>query len=489
MEELPEHIGAYRILRRIGVGGMGEIFLGYHERLKRNVAIKRIRPNILANKNARIRFEREAQTVAKLNHPAIVQVYDILKENGNDCIIMEYIEGQTLTQLSRENDLTLCGILKIASQVCGGLAEAHRQGIVHRDLKSENVLITREGNAKITDFGIAKHLVPDHDEEFLTQDGVILGTLRGIAPEQVKGEQIDHRADLFSFGVMLYEMLTHDSPFMKGNEQVTLSRIISHHPPPVNSIKPEVPESISSLVDYLLQKDPNLRPWDAEDVGRELENAAEGLCSPQELHLNLAESKTTQFSDSSALSNPSLFERLSQETVFLTRENSRALPRLRYTLLGISAFIVLFALAAKLVYDRFPSRTKDDLIYVAVPPLILSEVSEDNKFVRFGVHNTILRTLVTLEGIMPLGADLFDWPESGLSRDPTQGAQETIRAEISQENGSLFLKLYRFDHSDQTILWTDRVEIPTNEPLLLANAISARIQSAYPDRVLVEEAL
>ena len=218
MPELAGKIGPYELLRRLGAGGMGEVFLAYDERLDRQVAIKRIRSDKSATSERRERFRREARVAARLNHPAIVQVYDVLAEGDVDSIVMEAVEGTDLRTLIGGRPLPLEAAVVIARDVADGLAEAHRQGIVHRDLKSENVLVTPAGRAKITDFGIAKRLLAGKTEDSLTAIGHVMGTYRAMSPEQARGEEVDHRSDLFSFGILLYEMLTGKIP-LRGRER------------------------------------------------------------------------------------------------------------------------------------------------------------------------------------------------------------------------------------------------------------------------------
>ncbi|HKH44120.1 MAG TPA: serine/threonine-protein kinase, partial [Thermoanaerobaculia bacterium] len=271
MSEIPQKIGPYRVLQQLGVGGMGEVFLAYDERLDRRVAIKRIRlEEVPSTPDQRERFRREARVAARLNHPAIVQVYDILQEGDGEHIVMEYVEGTSLYALASQGPLNLPLALRLAREIADGLDTAHHEGIVHRDLKTENVLVTRSGHAKISDFGIAKQLLAG-PEPTLTQGNIVLGTYRAMSPEQARGAAVDHRSDLFSLGVLLYEILAGRSPFAAENPLATVNRIIFHTPAPVRSLRPEVPEEVSSLVDQLLQKDAFLRPRSAGEVRSRLE--------------------------------------------------------------------------------------------------------------------------------------------------------------------------------------------------------------------------
>ncbi|HEY2738993.1 MAG TPA: serine/threonine-protein kinase, partial [Thermoanaerobaculia bacterium] len=273
-----ERIGPYRLIRRLGMGGMGEVFLAYDDRLERPVAIKQIRREAAANPALRERLLREARAAARLSHPNIVQVYDILEAAGDgdsndrgDSIVMEYVAGRSVAEMLGPGPLSLAQTVELARQIAAGLAAAHAAGLVHRDLKSENVLVDREGRARILDFGLAKPLDSDST---LTEHGAVLGTYRAMSPEQSRGEPADARSDLFSFGVLLYEALTGVSPFAGRTPIETLRRIDEAAPRPVTALRPEVPSELAALVHALLEKDPGRRPADAAGVARELQSLA-----------------------------------------------------------------------------------------------------------------------------------------------------------------------------------------------------------------------
>lgn len=273
-----ERIGPYQILTRIGVGGMGEVFLAYDSRLDRKVAIKRIRPGPVTPVN-RERFRREARLAARLSHSAIVQVYDILEEEGSEYIVMEYVEGTTLHDQICRGPMDVCAALELARELAAGLDTAHRQGIIHRDLKAENVLISTSGGAKILDFGIAKRLLDSEEGASLTAENKILGTCRAMSPEQAHGEPLTPRSDLFALGVLLYETLTGISPFEAESQVSTLSRVILYRQEPVHKLNPAVPWQLSQLIDRLLEKTAELRPESAAEVRRELEEIAARLAT------------------------------------------------------------------------------------------------------------------------------------------------------------------------------------------------------------------
>lgn len=252
---------------------MGEVFLAFDRRLGRHVAIKRLRSH-LDSANARERLHREARATARLSHPSIVQVFDLVETDQSDWIVMELVDGPRLSDLTAKGPLPLSQVLGVGRQIAEGLAAAHALGLVHRDLKAENVLIsqTSQPAAKILDFGLVREM--DSSEESLTRTGAVLGTLRTVAPEQARGHAVGPRADLFSFGVLLYEMVTGRSPFQGATAAETLHRIIAEPPPP---LPPAVPGGLAALIHQLLQKAPELRPASAGEVAQRLGRLAAEL--------------------------------------------------------------------------------------------------------------------------------------------------------------------------------------------------------------------
>ncbi len=271
---LPATIGPYRLEECLGSGGMGEVYRAHDERLRRRVAIKHILAPVAEKPNLRQRFRREAKTVAGLNHSAIVKIYDLLETEEGDWIVMELVEGRTIRELMRSGELTLPLTLRLAREISDGLAVAHAKGIVHRDLKVENVMVSENhhasaGRAKILDFGLAKRLEKrDPGETTLSGVGVVVGTFRTMAPEQITEQEVDGRSDLFSLGTMLYEMCTGQSPFRAGNMVATMARVCRHQQPPAITLVPDLPEELSDFIDELLQKDPDQRPQSAVEVVR-----------------------------------------------------------------------------------------------------------------------------------------------------------------------------------------------------------------------------
>jgi len=264
---------------------MGEVWRAWDERLERWVALKQIRADATLHQG-RERLRREARAVARLNHPAIVQVYDILEGADGDWIVMELVEGRTLRRLlDEEAALPPARAVKLCREIAEGLAEAHEHGILHRDLKTSNVIVGSTGRAKILDFGLAKKI--PREEEADSQDltgsmpGVLLGTCFAMSPEQVRGLPLDERSDLFSLGSLFYEMLTGESPFRAETPVLSLAKVVRHEVPPLQESHPSIPEEICDLVTWLLRKEPRDRPRSAAEVLAALEGAVRLQAPPR----------------------------------------------------------------------------------------------------------------------------------------------------------------------------------------------------------------
>ena len=209
-------LGHYRIDEKIGVGGMGEVFRAHDERLERDVAVKVLPAHTLDDQNVRKRFRKEALSLSSLNHPNIATVHDFDSQDGTDFLVMEYVPGTTLSDMLEEGPLSLEKFLDLATQLTSGLAVAHEQDLIHRDLKPSNLRITPDGRLKILDFGLAKLVKQAADDEAnltLTEAGTVLGTIPYMSPEQLQGNSVDARSDLWSVAVVVYEALTGVKPF------------------------------------------------------------------------------------------------------------------------------------------------------------------------------------------------------------------------------------------------------------------------------------
>jgi len=279
-------LGPYEILAPLGAGGMGEVYRARDTRLGREVAIK-VLPSALSSDPERLkRFEREARSASSLNHPNIVTIYDIGVSDSVSYIAMEIVNGESLHRTLLEGALPIRRLLQIGAQIAEGLAKAHAAGIVHRDLKPENIMVTEDGLVKILDFGLAKLTQPDTSGSGRTQaptvsgateEGVVLGTVGYMSPEQATGASIDFRSDQFSFGSILYEMATGRRAFVRASAPETLTAIIREEPEPIATINPKVPAPVRWIIERCLAKEPRNRYTSTDDLAKELAKVRDHL--------------------------------------------------------------------------------------------------------------------------------------------------------------------------------------------------------------------
>jgi Tol biopolymer transport system component len=279
-------LGPYEILSAIGAGGMGEVYKARDTRLDRIVAIKVLPTHLADRPELRDRFEREAKTIASLNHPHICVLHDIGHQDGTDYLVMEYIEGETLAQRLVKGALPIQQVLQYAIEIADALDKAHRKDVTHRDLKPGNIMLTKSGT-KLLDFGLAKLKqgaapadVPLSElptaKDPLTAQGTILGTLQYMAPEQLEGKEVDARTDIFAFGAVVYEMATGKRAFEGKSQASLIAAILEREPPPMSSLQPMTPPALDRVVKRCLAKEPDERCQNAKDLTDELKWIAEG---------------------------------------------------------------------------------------------------------------------------------------------------------------------------------------------------------------------
>jgi len=266
-------IGHYRIIEKIGAGGMGEVYLAEDTKLDRKVALKFLPLHLCQDADCRARFTREAQAAAQLDHPNVVSVFEVGEFQGRPFFSMQHVEGQSLKEVLSGKPLSLDRILEIGIQVCEGLQAAHEKGITHRDIKPTNILIDSHGRARIVDFGLASIMGSDH----LTKTGSTLGTIGYMSPEQVRGDKVDHRTDLFSFGVVLYEMITGHAPFKADSEAATLHAITNDKPELLARFRREIPVTLQTMIDKALDKNITTRYQHADEIAADLKSVRRGL--------------------------------------------------------------------------------------------------------------------------------------------------------------------------------------------------------------------
>ncbi|HVE66412.1 MAG TPA: serine/threonine-protein kinase, partial [Thermoanaerobaculia bacterium] len=276
-------LGPYEIVGALGAGGMGEVYRAHDTRLKREVAVKVLPSSFSTDPDRLRRFELEAEAAGRLNHPNILAIYDVGTHDGAPYVVSELLEGETLRVVLADGPLPLRRALEYARGIAAGLAAAHEKGIVHRDLKPENVFVTADGRAKILDFGLAKLTEParpDSGQSALptspgTEPGVVMGSAGYMSPEQVRGGATDHRSDLFSFGAILFEMLSGRRAFQGDSSVETMNAILKEEPPELTGSGRNVPPGIDRVLRHCLEKNPALRFQSARDLAFDLESLSE----------------------------------------------------------------------------------------------------------------------------------------------------------------------------------------------------------------------
>ncbi|HCS48071.1 MAG: hypothetical protein A2V45_10595 [Candidatus Aminicenantes bacterium RBG_19FT_COMBO_58_17] len=293
----------YRIEELLGMGGMGVVYRARDTKLQRPVALKLLKPELIADPVRKSRFLVEAQSAAAVTHPAIASVYDIDEADGTMFIAMEYIEGRTVGRLISEGELDLRGAVEIGHQIAAGLARAHEANIIHRDIKSDNIMVTRDGHAKLLDFGLAKLLDPGLTEDDLPAEvsrtltrervhtiaGTVLGTTNYMSPEQARGRPVDSRSDIFSLGVVLYEMVTGELPFSRETALDTMHAIVFEEAKPVPSLRRNLPPQVHQIISRCLRKRPEDRYPDARHLADDLKRLEQTIETGTSLSLPAGE--------------------------------------------------------------------------------------------------------------------------------------------------------------------------------------------------------
>ena len=256
------NVSHYRIVEKIGSGGMGDVYLAEDTQLGRKVALKFLPTRYLGDEGLKARFTREAQATATLKHPNIVTIHEVSEYGGRPYLVMEYIERATLKNFVRDKAFSTEEILDLVIQICQGLAKAHSSGITHRDIKPSNIVIDADGRPKIVDFGLATI----RGTERLTRDGSTLGTVGYMSPEQIQNKDTDRRSDIFSLGVVLYELISGQAPFKGDSEAATLNSVLTATPEPLARFKSDIPEKLQEIMEKVLEKSPGERYQHADDL-------------------------------------------------------------------------------------------------------------------------------------------------------------------------------------------------------------------------------
>lgn len=454
MEPMPSPIaGRYTIRTLLGQGGMGEVHLAWDERLNREVALKCVNAGKEVTPKRRRRQEREARAVAALSHPAIAQIYDIVEHEGRDWLVLEYIQGATLREVLGEGRMPVDRVLRIALQVAEGLAAAHEAGVLHRDLKAENVMISAGDRVRLLDFGLAK--IRD-DDDSLTEEGVVVGTLSSVSPEQAEGGDVDERSDLFSLGSMLYQMLSGRHPFKSDTATATLNNVVRLDPKPLRQVSPEVPVELAELVHGLLAKDPRRRPSSAREVQASLERLAGGGTASGTL-------STAHLAVSHAL-----------------RGRGRALRNAAFAAVGLIVVVAAVAIGMYWPGSEF------EPLFVAVPePAVALEVEgRDPGPVAQAILSAATNTLADLASVYPTEVDQEVLEDKGLATAlQVAGASEAFAADLTPSAPGVWsVQLRRRAEPGNRVLWTDTLTVLEEELALVREAIRQAVVEGWGER-------
>ncbi len=443
---LGETLLHYRILRKLGAGGMGEVYLARDTKLGRDVAVKVLPPELSSNPDRLERFRREASIVAALNHPNIVTIFSVEESEDLNFFTMEHVDGKVLSELVPDTGLSTTEFEALALPLVDALRAAHTRGVTHRDLKPGNIMVNRDGHLKVLDFGLSKVSIDDTprngsdslaETDFLTGHGQILGTTPYMSPEQLKGQPADNRSDIFALGTVLYGMATGTHPFNADSSAEVISSILSHAPPRVNSLKSGLPDELGTVIGRCLEKDPEDRFQTAEELhealARAILNTPDRTSSPQQ----------------SARDTPT--EVQSPQPTPPPRPERKGVAR--WAALAVAALIVT---AAVLWFWTSTSRPEPPLRSLAVLPF--ANLSGDPQLDRLAeaIGSGLITTLREYEGLQIVGRS-ETWNRSDTSLGSLLhelGVGAVVNGEIQQDGTGLKNTIILTDTTTGFVLWS-----------------------------------
>ena len=484
-----ETIDHYSLKKRIGLGGMGEVYLALDQRLGRNVALKLLPVSFNNHPDWVCRFQYEARAASSIAHPNIAHVYEVGEANGQHYIAMEYLEGATLREYLRRARLKPLEAINIAIQVARALSAAHAKGVLHRDIKPDNIMVHRDGYVKVLDFGLAKSIVALKSQpgdsgttnSVVTGAGIIVGSPAYMSPEQARGLEVDHRSDLWSLGVVLYELLAQKGPFLSDTPSDTMAEILKTDPPPLSLLVPELPEEIERVVAKLLAKGAENRYQSAESLIADLCSLTEGLKHRKTIEHH---PETIAAADSSTLvpsSSPNqqwsklLFKRVASIPNYV---RSASKP----TKLGLSAllFIALITLLI-LRYTGYsaPEIQASPIRSIAVLPFVNENDDPNIEYISDGLSESLIERFSRLSRIKVIArSSSFKYREKSadlrkIARD--LGVQALVIGTVTQQGDELHVSVELVDVNQATQLWSGQYHYKASNLPLMLNDITRKV--------------
>ncbi len=480
-------INQYKILSAIGKGGMGEVFLAQDTKLNRKVALKILPPEFAEDLDRMSRFVREAQSASALNHPNIITIYEIGESGGTHFIATEFIDGKTLSDYAKASPLDYKSALEIAIQVASALDEAHSAGIVHRDIKPDNIMVRANGLAKILDFGIAK-LTENETPEIESEDataiqsgtspGMVIGTANYMSPEQAKGQTVDARTDIFSFGVVLYEMLANDLPFAGETAMETIGAIIHKEPKPLNSA---VPPEIAGIINKTLRKDRNERYQTIRDVLNDLKDTKQNLELQNLMERTISPDKEEP---KTQIIKAATVDESNQTPTGENRNDSITIKKAGLGKAAIGIFAVLLIAAIGLGYWFYSGSNPKQIESIAVLPFENKSSDADTEYLSDGLAESLIYRLSQLPNLkVSPTSSVFRY--KGKATDPQIVARElgvdsVLMGRIVQRGDNLNISVNLVDTRNGKSLWGEKYERKMSELLAtqtqIINEITNKLQ-------------
>jgi serine/threonine protein kinase/Flp pilus assembly protein TadD len=501
-------LGRYEIRSKIGAGGMGDVYLAEDTTLDRRVALKILPSEVAANHDRMRRFIQEAKAAAALNHPNIAHIYEIGEANGVNFIAMEYIDGQTLRKYIHGRQVDLRRLLGYMQHVAEGLAKAHAAGIVHRDIKPDNIMITRDGHAKILDFGLAKLVEPQQplsltsgdvseiDTEIMQHStpGILLGTVGYMSPEQARGksDQIDHRSDIFLFGCTLFEAVTGQRAFEGKDGIETLNKIIREPAPPISEFRPDAPNHLQRILRLCLAKDPEDRYQTIKDVGIELRELRRELEGADFLTTTLSSTDTGLRSTMAVQGGYSSHGSTSSLQPLSTRVSSA-----EYIVSGIkqhklAAGIVLLVIIGVVTGIYLYSRNTSDAIEsIAVLPFVNTSGDANTEYLSDGIPETLINSLSRVQQLRVTARSTAfrykgkDYDPQAVGRD--LNVRSVLTGRVRQVGDTLIIQVDLVDTKTGSQLWGMEYERRTADVLAVKQEIAREITEKLRLRLTGEE--